>query len=391
VPDVDVLIVGAGAAGAACASELRAAGFSGSVTLLGRELDRPYERPPITKELLRGEGEPLWLDVPDDVELRTRTSVMKLDVEARTATLSTKDVVSFDRAVLCTGANVRRLPLDGSDLEGIHYLRALRNASALRDDCTGASRVVLVGGSFIACEVAASLSTLGVASTLVFPEEEPLSLQFGVSVGRFVRGLLEAHGVEVLAGEQVASFAGEGDSVSSVVLASGRSVACDAVAIGVGAVPDVMLARSSGLELGATGGIACSSVLETSAPGVFAAGDACEYDSVLHGRPVRVEHHEHALAQGRAAARNVLGAGEPYVEVPYFWSDLADWATLEAVGPAVDGWDAEDVRGSFDSGEFSVFYSKGGRLVAAMTCGRSADLDDARARLREQAGLPASP
>ena len=389
MPDVDVLIVGAGAAGASCAAELRAQGYDGSVLLLGRELDAPYERPPISKDLLRGEGGPVHFDLPPDVELRTRTSAMKLDPAGRTAALSTKETVPFAHAVLCTGANVRRLPLDGTDLEGIHYLRALRNAAALRDDVQGAERVVLVGGSFIACEVAASLATMGVAATLVFPEEAPLALQFGGAVGGWVRSLLESHGIEVVAGEQVASFAGEGETVSSVVLASGRSIECDAVAIGVGAVPDVMLARASGLDLGATGGIACSSSLETSAPGVFAAGDACEYDSVLHGRPVRIEHHEVAVGQGRCAARNVLGAGEAYAEVPYFWSDLADWATLEAVGPAVDGWDAEEVRGSFEAGEFSVFYSLGDRLVAAMTCGRAGDLDEARARLREHAGLPA--
>jgi 3-phenylpropionate/trans-cinnamate dioxygenase ferredoxin reductase subunit len=159
-------------------------------------------------------------------------------------------------------------------------------------------------------------------------------------------------------------------------------VECDAVVIGVGAVPDVMLARSSGLSLGARGGVACSPTLETSAAGVFAAGDMCEYESVIHGGPVRIEHHDVAVAQGRCAARNVLGAGEVFREVPYFWSDIADWATLEAVGPAVDGWDAEEVRGSFDSGSFSVMYSKGGRLVAAMTCGRPEDLDEARERLQ---------
>ena len=379
---VDVLIVGAGPAGSACASELRERGFSGSVLLVGRELDRPYERPPISKELLREGGEPVWLPVPDDVELLTRTSVMKLDTADRVATLSTKDTVSFGSAVLCTGANVRRLPIEGTDLEGIHYLRALRNASSLRADVEGASRVALVGGSFIACEVAASLTSLGLPCTLVFPEEAPMALQFGAAVGGWARGLLESHGVEVLAGEQVASLEGDGEDVQRLVCASGRVVECSAVVIGVGAVPDVMLARSSGLALGEAGGILCSSSLETSAPGVFAAGDACEYESVIHGRPVRIEHHEVALGQGRCAARNVMGEGVPYDEIPYFWSDLADWATIEAVGPAVDGWDDEEVRGSFESGEFSVFYSREGKLVAAMTCGRSEDLDEARERLR---------
>jgi 3-phenylpropionate/trans-cinnamate dioxygenase ferredoxin reductase component len=382
---VDVLVVGAGPAGASCASELRERGFSGSVLLVGRELDPPYERPPISKELLRGGGSPVFLPVPDDVELLTRTSVMKLDTEARVATLSTKETVGFSSAVLCTGANVRRLPIEGTDLEGIHYLRALRNAAALRSDVEGVDRVALIGGSFIACEVAASLTSMGVGCTLVFPEEAPLALQFGGAVGAWARGLLESHGVEVLAGEQVAELQGDGEDVQRLVCGSGRVVECQAVVIGVGAMPDVMLARSSGLTLGAAGGVLCSSSLETSAPGVWCAGDACEYDSVLHGRPVRIEHHEVALGQGRCAARNVMGEGEAFSDVPYFWSDLADWATLEAVGPAVDGWDAEEVRGSLHSGSFSVFYSLGERLVAAMTCGRGDDLDEARERLRAAA------
>ena len=380
----DVLIVGSGAAGASCAAELRAQGFTGSVLLVGRELDPPYERPPISKEYLASSTS-TPLPVPGDVELLTRTSVMKLDTAARTASLSTKATVAYEHAVLCTGANVRRLPIDGAQLEGIHYLRTLRNADALREDAVDGSRVVLVGGSFVACEVAATLTTMGVRCTLVFPEEECLCLQFGHQVGRWVQSLLASHGVEVLAGEGVAAFEGSGEDVERVVTSSGRSVDCDLVVVGVGAVPDVMLARASGLTLGPRNGVLCSSSLETSAPGVFAAGDMCEYESVLHGGSVRIEHHEVAVGQGRCAARNVLGAGEDYADVPYFWSDLADWATLEAVGPAVDGWDAEELRGSFDDGEFSVFYSLGGRLVAAMTAGRPDDLDEARERLRAAA------
>jgi 3-phenylpropionate/trans-cinnamate dioxygenase ferredoxin reductase subunit len=378
---VDVLIVGSGAAGASCAAELRGQGFAGSVLLAGRELDPPYERPPLSKQYLAASSA-APLPVPGDVELLTRTSVMKLDPEARTATLSTKESVAFSHAVLCTGANVRRLPIEGAQLEGIHYLRTNRNADALREAVVPGSRVVLVGGSFIACEVAATLTTMGASCTLVFPEEECLCLQFGHQVGAWAQSLLESRGVEVLAGEGVASFAGSGEDVERVVTASGRSLECDLVVVGVGAVPDVMLARSSGLTLGSLGGVACSATLETSASGVYAAGDMCEYESVLHGGPVRIEHHEVAVGQGRCAARNVLGAGEAFADVPYFWSDIADWATLEAVGPAVDGWDSEEVRGSFDDGSFSVFYSKGDRLVAAMTVGRPEDLDEARERLR---------
>jgi 3-phenylpropionate/trans-cinnamate dioxygenase ferredoxin reductase subunit len=162
-------------------------------------------------------------------------------------------------------------------------------------------------------------------------------------------------------------------------------VDCDAVVIGSGAVPDVMLARAAGLELGPLGGVACSARLETSVPGVFAAGDMCEYDSVVHGRPMRVEHHEVAVGQGRAAARAMLGSTEPYADVPYFWSDLADWATLEAVGPAADGWDREELTGSLDDGAWTVWYLRDGRLAAAATCGRPEDLDRARDLLRSGA------
>jgi 3-phenylpropionate/trans-cinnamate dioxygenase ferredoxin reductase component len=386
---VDVLLVGGGVASATAAQELRERGFGGSVLLVGRELDPPYERPPLSKSLLVGRSAPedALLPVPDDVEVLTRTSVMKLDTGERTAALSTKDTVSYEHAILATGANVRRLTLPGAELARIFYLRALRQSEALRSGVEGAERVAIVGGSFIACEVAASLTQMGIGATMLFPEEAPMALQFGAQVGGVVRELLEEHGIEVLAGEQVEAFEAEQESedVQRVVCASGRSVDCQAVLIGVGAVPDVMLARQSGLELGETGGVACSRELETSAPGVYAAGDSCEYDSVVHGTRVRIEHYEVAAAQGRCAARNVLGAGEAFAEVPYFWSDLADWMTLESVGPAVGGWDEEEVRGSLADRAFSVLYRREDRLVAAVTAGRSEDLDEARAELASRA------
>lgn len=379
---VDVLLIGGGVASVHAARELRAQGFTGSVLLVGRELDPPYERPPISKSYLLGTSpkEEAFLSVPDDVEVLTRTSVMKLDTAAREAALSTKETVGFRHALVATGANVRRLPIEGTDLEGIHYLRALRNADALRADVQGAERVGIVGGSFIACEVAASLSTLGVRSTLVFPEAAPMATALGEQVGGYVRSLLEAHDVEVLAGEQVVRLEGDGEDVQRLVTATDRVVECQAVVMGVGAMPDVMLARSSGLALGSHGGVQCSATLETSVEGIYAAGDMCEFDSVLHGGPVRIEHHEVAAAQGRAAARNMLGADEPFREVPYFWSDLADWATIESVGPPAE-WDAEDVRGSFDEGAWTVVYRRGDRTVGAATVGRTADLDEVRASL----------
>jgi 3-phenylpropionate/trans-cinnamate dioxygenase ferredoxin reductase component len=377
VADVDVLIVGAGAAGAACAEALRAGDFGGSILLAGRDVDPPYERPFCSKDYLRGDvgREQTYLGLPDGLDLRVRTSVMKLDPAARVAKLP-GDEVSFGHAVLATGANVRRLRVDGAELEGIHYLRALGNADAIRADSAEAERVVLVGGSYIACEVAASLTARGKQCTLVMQEELPLSLGFGRTAGEFFAGVLREHGVDWVGGDGLGRFEGDG-RVQRVVTESGRALDADLVVMGTGAVPDVMLARSAGLELGETGGIACSSRLETSASDVWAAGDACEYDSVVHGRRLRVEHWEVARAQGAAVAAAIMGSQEPFAEIPYFWSDLADWCTLEYVGPA-DEWDQEVIRGSTADGEFTIFYLRGGRVAAALTVGRSDDLDRAR-------------
>jgi 3-phenylpropionate/trans-cinnamate dioxygenase ferredoxin reductase subunit len=391
---VDVLIVGAGAAGSACAAALaRDRRFDGSILLVGREPDPPYERPPASKGYLRGEIErdatyihPEWRWAERGVELLTRTSVMKLDPAARTAKLSSKEEVGFGQAVLATGANVRRLRVPGAELEGIHYLRTLGNADAIRRDAGGTEHVVLVGGSYIACEVAASLTEMGKRCTMVMTEPVPLCTGFGDAVGAFFEELLRSRGVELVTGDPLERFEGDG-RVQRVVTGSGRAVEAELVVMGTGATPDVMLARASGLELGATGGIACSARLETSVPGVWAAGDACEYESVLHdGRRIRIEHWEVALAQGKAAAAAVAGRPAQFAEVPYFWSDLADWCTVEYVGSAKD-WDREIVRGSIADGSFSVFYTAGDRLVAALTVGRPEELMQGRRLLADGADL----
>jgi NADPH-dependent 2,4-dienoyl-CoA reductase/sulfur reductase-like enzyme len=224
--------------------------------------------------------------------------------------------------------------------------------------------------------VAASLTAMGKQCTLVMVEDAPLATGFGAAAGEFFAGQLAEHGIELVTADPLASFEGEG-RVRRVVCESGRVLDADLVVMGTGAMPDVMLARSSGLELGETGGIRCSRTLETSCEGVWAAGDPCEYDSVVHGRRLRVEHYEVAAAQGRAAAAAMVGQQDPYGVVPYFWSDLGDWCTLEYVGPAAQ-WDAEIVRGSMDEGEFTIFYLDAGRVAAALAVGRSDDLEHAR-------------
>jgi 3-phenylpropionate/trans-cinnamate dioxygenase ferredoxin reductase subunit len=374
---VEHLVVGAGTAGAAAARALRDAGAE--VLLAGRELDPPYHRPPITKGLLQGTEtrESTFFDGLDGVELLTRTNVMALDTAARVATLQSKEEIEYGSALLATGAMVRRLNADGAQLEGIHYLRALANAESLRRDAEEAQRVVCVGGSYIGCEAAASLTALGKRCTVVMLEAEPLERGFGARAGRWFRELLEAHDVEVVGESSVAAFTG-GERVEAVQLDDGRSLPADVVVVGVGVLPDVMLARKSGLELGDTGGVRCDAQLRTSAEGVYAAGDVCEYASPLHdGRHVRIEHEDHAERQGETAARNMLGAAEEHRTVPYFFSDLADWASLEYVGGAME-WDQEVVHGSMEEGRFSVWYLDRGRVRGVLAVNGHGELERGR-------------
>ncbi len=384
---VDILLVGGGIASAQAAHTLREEGFDGSVLLVGREPHPPYHRPPASKEYLRGEHGPDEAHVhPGDwwdehgVELLTRTSVLELDTEQRTAKLSSKEVVGFDRALVATGAMVRRLSVDGAQLEGVHYLRALGNADTIRADTDGAERVVCVGGSYIASEVAASLTELGKRVTMVMLEDHPLQVGFGSTAGRYFRRVLEEHGVEVLGGEEVLRFEGD-ERVERVATAGGRALDAEAVVCGVGAIPDVMLARKAGLTIGQLGGVLCDSRLQSSTPGIYAAGDMCEYESVVHGRVMRIEHEEVAAAQGATAARNMLGADRPHAEVPYFFSDLSDWASLEYVGPAAS-WDDEEVEGSVDDGAFAIWYRQDGAVRAMLSVGGAGDLDRARELIR---------
>jgi len=392
MPDRHVahLLIGGGLAAANCARWLRESGAAGDVLLVGREPDPPYNRPPCSKGYLQGKESredtffrpAAWWD-EQRIELRTRTTVTKLDAVARTATLSTKEEVGFDSALIATGANVRRLPVDGAELEGVHYLRTLGNADAIARDAAEAERVVLIGGSYIGTEVAASLTLLGKRCTILMQEPVVHARGFGEQAGRFFQDVLESHGVEIVGDDALARFEGDGERVQRVVTAAGRELPADLVVIGAGAAPEVALARAAGLELGEGGGVRASARLETSVPGIYAAGDMCEYDSPIHGRPLRIEHWDVAFSQGKTAALNMLGGEQEHDVVPYFFSDLADWASLEYIGPARD-WDAEVVRGSPGDGEFSVFYLEGDRLTGALSVGRGEDLAHARRLLAER-------
>lgn len=388
MPDrqVDFLLIGGGLASASCAAELRKRGAEGSVLLVGREPEPPYERPPISKEYLRGEAEradayvnpPSWYE-ENEVELLTGRNVMGLDPESRTAKIQGGEEVAFGQALLGTGAMVNILRVEGAENEGIHYLRAFGNADAIRGEAEGADHVVLIGGSYIGCEVAASLTARGTKCTVIAIEDVALSRTFGEEAGRWFQEQLESHGVSFHGGETLSAFEGDG-RVGAVVTESGLSVECDAVVVGAGVRPDAMLAQRAGIEV--DGAIVCDSKLRTSAEGIYAAGDCCSYESVVHGRRIHVEHWDVAMQQGMHAARNMLGENRDYDVVPYFFSDLADWASLEYVGPAYE-WEEEVWRGDRESGEFSVWYLKGGRVAGCLAVERSEELAKARQMIAE--------
>jgi 3-phenylpropionate/trans-cinnamate dioxygenase ferredoxin reductase subunit len=383
---VDFLLVGGGMASAHCAAELRRRGAEGSILLAGREPEPPYERPPLSKEYLRGEADradafvnPAGWYEENGVELLTGVNAMSLDPAARTAKLQGGEEVAFGKALLATGAMVNILRVEGAENEGIHYLRAFGNSDAIRADAEAAEHVVLVGGSYIASEVAASLTAKGTRCTMVMLEQVALSRTFGEDAGRWFQERLEEHGVTVHGGEELQAFEGDG-RVKAVLTKGGRAIECDAVVVGAGVRADAMLAQRAGLEV--DDGIVCDSKLRTSAEGIYAAGDCCSYDSVLHGRRLRVEHWDVAMQQGMHSASSMLGEERDYDVVPYFFSDLADWASLEYVGPAQD-WDEEVWRGDRDAGEFSVWYLKDGRVAGALSVDRPEDLAEARRLLAD--------
>lgn len=387
---VGYLLIGGGLAAANCARHLREQGADGEVLIVGRELDPPYNRPPLTKKYMTGEeslDEVLFRPASwygeQQIEVMTRTTVTELDPAERTVTLSDKQQIGFEKALLATGSNVRILHAGGAHLDGIHYLRTLRNANAIQEELETADRVALVGGSYIGTELAASFTKLGKRCELIMLESVTLERFYGREVGGYLQQILTDHGVIVHGGEELDRFEGD-ERVQKVVAKSGLEIECDLVVIGAGVHPELHLAEQAGLDTGS--GVLTDRYLETSAPGIFAAGDLAEYDSVVHGRRLRVEHWDVAFNQGRYAALNMLDQRNEYDVVPYFWSDLADWGGMEYVGPASD-WDEIWFRGSLEEGKLTAWYVKENRLAAALTVGRSDDLSVAARMLSEKTDL----
>ena len=387
--DQTFVIVGASLAGAKAAETLRAEGFDGRLVLIGEEAERPYERPMLSKEYLRGEKPAAKLYVHDEgfyadngIELMTGTRVQSLDPGAHEITLAGGARMSYSRLLLSTGAAPRRLPLPGADLPGVAYLRAMGESDALRAAITAASRVVVIGAGWIGSEVAASARHLGAEVAIVAPEAVPLVPVLGPEVGGVYRDLHAGHGVDLHLSTQIEAIVGDG-AASGVRTTDGVVIEGDLVVVGVGVTPRVELAKLAGLTV--ENGIVVDEFLATSVPDVFAAGDVAATWNTRYNKRIRMEHWANALNQGPVAARNMLGQHTAYEKLPYFYSDQYDLG-VEYNGYA-DDWDRVVVRGDRSGREFLAFWLKDGRVLAGMNANIWDQGDDIKALIRSGASI----
>jgi len=362
------IIVGASLAGAKAAETLRQEGFDGRVILVGTEDERPYERPPLSKDYLRGEVGREKVYVHDeafyaehDIELRLGSTATDLDTSNSAVVLDDGERLRYERLLLATGSEPRRLAIPGGELDGVLYLRSVQDSDALHGRLDRGGAVVVVGAGWIGAEVAASARQRGVDVTVIEPASVVLERVMGPEVGAIYRDIHTDHGTEMLMGTGVEAFEGD-NAVERVRTTDGRTLECDFVVVGVGVQPRTQLAAEADIEV--HDGIIVDEHLETSVPGVFAAGDVANAYHPFYGERIRVEHWANALHQGPAAARNMLGHADAYDRLPYFFSDQYE-VGMEYSGFARD-WDRVVFRGDPASREFIAFWLSGDRVVAGM-------------------------
>jgi NADPH-dependent 2,4-dienoyl-CoA reductase/sulfur reductase-like enzyme/nitrite reductase/ring-hydroxylating ferredoxin subunit len=378
-----IMIIGGGAAGLAAADMLRREGYEGPVAMVSADQDPPVDRPNLSKDYLAGEAQDDWIPLwpPETyaarhIDLVLGRRVSSIDPASCFVVLDDGSRHSFGALLIATGADPVRLPIPGADSPQVLYLRSFADSRAIVEKARTAKHVVVVGASFIGLEVSASLRARGVAVDVVAPEQAPLERVMGLEVGRFVQSLHEAQGVVFHLGQSAASVDGR-----TVRLSGGETLDADFVVMGVGVRPATALAEKSGLALDR--GIAVDEFLQTSAPGIFAAGDVARWPDPHTGERIRVEHWVVAERQGQVAARNMLGRREPFDAVPFFWSRHYD-VSIRYVGHA-ERWDAVHVDGSLDAKDCSVTYTLGGRRLAVATVSRDRDSLAAEVQL-ERAG-----
>lgn len=378
-PPDSVVIVGAGAAGTAAADMLRREGYRGPITLIGAEAHNPVDRPNLSKEYLAG-GMPedwLWL-MPEtyfrdhDIELITGIAVTAIDPAQRRVMLADGRALGYGALLLATGAEPVRLAISGADLPHVHYLRSLADTRAIIAAAETAQRAVVIGASFIGLEAAASLRTRGLQVHVVAPGARPLERILGPEVGDFIRDLHERHGVAFRLGTRPKAI-----TADAVTLENGERIPADLVVAGIGVRPAVHLAQQAGIAV--DNGVLVDACLETSVPGIYAAGDIARHIDVRSGERVRIEHWVVAQRQGQTAARNMLGRRERYADVPFFWSAHYD-VTLNYVGYAAH-WDRIETDGSLQDRDCTLRYLADGKVHAVLTVFRD------RASLRAEIAM----
>ena len=362
------VIVGASLAGAKAAETLREQGFEGRVVLIGAEDERPYERPPLSKDYLRGEVGREKVYVHDDgfyaehdIDLRLGHTAESLDTSKGEVVLDDGERLRYDRVLLSTGAEPRRLSIPGGELEGVLYLRSVQDSDTLRERLDRGGTVVVVGAGWIGAEVAASARQRGLEVTVLDPLTVPLERVLGAEVGAIYRDIHTDHGTQMLMGTGVEAFEGD-NAVERVRTRDGRELECDFVVVGVGVQPRIHLATEAGIAV--DNGILVDEHLETSVPGVYAAGDVANSLHPFYGQRIRVEHWANALNQGPVAARSMLGQAAAYERLPYFFSDQYE-VGMEYTGFA-RAWDRVVFRGDPATREFVAFWMVEDRVVAGM-------------------------
>ncbi|MFF1809598.1 NAD(P)/FAD-dependent oxidoreductase [Streptomyces sp. NPDC058251] len=362
-----IVIVGASAAGLTAAETLRRRGWGGDLTLIGEEQHPPYDRPPLSKQILTGAWEPerATLRSPQDLarleaDLRLGQRATALDVEGGQVRLGDGESIGFDGLVIATGVAPRRLP--DSELAGVHVLRTLDDALALRAALLTGARVVVVGAGFLGTEVAAAARTMGLEVTVVEPEPVPVRRPFGDRIGTLVAGLHRDHGTRLRCGIPVRRLRGAGGRVTGVELGDGTTLSADVVVLALGSAPATGWLTGSGLRLG--DGVVCD-VLCQAGPGIYAAGDVATWPNPHFGTRMRLEHRMNATEQAMAAASNLLGDATPFASVPYFWTDQYD-TRIQAYGIFPPDADLRIVHGDPVDGQFAAAYGHHGRVVGVL-------------------------
>ena len=380
------VVVGAGQAGATAAATLRAQGFDGDVVLIGSEPELPYERPPLSKEFLRGDR-PFsgFLVRPEDfwdehhVQHLAGVTATQVDTARRTVALDVGGTLTYDKLLVATGLRNRALTVPGSGLKGVHSLRTLAEARALRAAAAGSHRAVVVGMGFVGAEVAATLRAMGVEVEVVEPLPGPVHRALGGRLGSLLADVHREHGVRMHFGEGVDAFAGT-RRVEAVLTLSARAIPCDLVVVGIGTLPSTDLLDGSDVRTG--NGILVDEHCQTSAPGVYAAGDVANHFLPHLGRHVRVEHFQHATRHGAAAAANMLGDETPYDEVHWFWSDQYD-LNIQALGDPAASEDLV-IRGDPAARRFVAYALRDDRIEGAVAFNAPRDLRRAAPLVRAQ-------